>query len=286
MEALINFFLTLGDRPGALRAAADFTRRNPGRPPALLLFASTAAGDVGVVENMKTLLKPETLSHYRAWALKNSGRYAEALKLAPQIADPETRILLELECRIALGDVKTAAKLALDPASPLPKRKRIFTLLEIAESAGDAESYRAAERLAGKDADTNAELANAIGYVALNMGGDREVAERRIRLAHSCHLQNNAVLDSLAWARHLAGDRDGAWKYMDLALRRCEPIPESCEELEHAGAIRLTMGDRDGARKYYALALKLAKEGERRKFGHAGYRRHVKRISAALEKLK
>lgn len=285
IEALVNFFFLLGDRPGALRAAADFTRRHPKRF-ALLLFTAVEAGDTGVLDKLKSFMKPEVFPRYRALALKNSGGYAEALKLAPRIADPESRLRLELECRLALGDFKTAAKLAGDPASPINRRTRLFALLEVAEVTGDIESFRAAERLAGKELESNSEYANAVGYTALDLGQDRELAEKRIRFALACHPRNGSLLDSLAWARHLAGDRDGAWKYMDQALRRCAPLPESCEELEHAGAIRLAMGDREGARKYYALALKLAREGERRKFGHARFRMLVKRISGALEKIK
>ena len=286
MEALVNFFFVLGDRPGALRAALGFARRDPRRHIALLLFTAVEAGDAGVLHKFKELIKPEALRRYEVTALKNSGKYAEALKLAPRIADPAARLKLELECRLALGDHKTAAKLAGDPASPLDKRTRIFALLEVAEVTGDVESYRAAERLAGKELESNSEYANAVGFTALDLGQDRELAEKRIRFALSCHPQNGSLLDSLAWARHLAGDRDGAWKYMDMALRRGVPVPESCEELEHAGAIRLAMGDREGARKYYALALKLAQEGGRRKFGHARFRMLVKRISAGQEKLK
>lgn len=285
IEALVNFFFVLGDRPGALRAALEFTRRHP-KSFALLLFTAVEAGDAGVLDKLKGFIKPEMLPRYLAMALKNSGKYAEALKLAPRIADPETRCRLELECSLALGDFKTAAKLAGDPASPLKLHTRIFALLEIAEVSGDVESYRAAERLAGKTLESNSEYANAVGYTALDLGQDRELAEKRIRFALACHPRNGSLLDSLAWARHLAGDRDGAWKYMDQALRRCAPLPESCEELEHAGAIRLAMGDREGARKYYVLALKLAQAGERRKFGHARYRMLVRRISGALEKIK
>ncbi len=285
-EALVGFFLASGARSAAMRAAADLMRRHPKQAFALFLYTAVEAGEVDLMERVKPLVKPEFFLLYRAMALKNAGKFQEALILAPRIADPAARDKLELECRMATGDFERAAELVQKTGSPLAERLRIFALLELAESTGNVKYYRAAEQLAGPRIETDAGWANSFGYVALLLGLDREQAERRIRFSLSCHPQNASLLDSMAWARYRAGDWNGAWKYMDMALRRCRPQVENCEELEHAGAIREAMGDRAGAKRYYTLALKLAREYEKRSFGHARGKLHVRRISAALEKLK
>ena len=285
-EALVGFFLATGARSAAVRTAADFMQRHPKQAFALFLYTVVEAGEVDLLEKVKPLIKPEFFLLYRATALKSAGKFHEALALVPRIADPASRDKLELECRMAVGDFGRAAELVRKPGSPLAERARIFALLELAESTGDVKHYRAAEQLAGPRIDTDAAWANSFGYVALVLGLDRDQAERRIRFSLSCHPQNTSLLDSLAWARYRAGDWNGAWKYMDMALRRCRPQPENCEELEHAGAIREALGDRAGAKRYYSLALKLAREYEKRTFGQARAKLHVKRISEALEKLK
>ncbi|MBQ6352133.1 MAG: hypothetical protein IJJ28_02555, partial [Lentisphaeria bacterium] len=285
-EALIGFFLAANSRKAAVQAAADLMRRQPKRSMGLFLYTAIAAGESGLVDKMKPLIKPEFMPLYRAMTLKGAGKYREALAAAKRIPAPEARAKVELECLIALGEFEAAGKLARNAVTPLPERTRILALLELAELSGDARYYRDAEQLAAKRIDRDAAWANSFGYVALVLGLDAEQAERRIRYALKCHPQNSSLLDSMAWALHRLGKPNEAWRYMDMALRRCRPQPESCEELEHAGAIRLALGDREGARKYYRLALKLAREGEAFTFGQARYRLHAKRIAAALEKLR
>ena len=114
----------------------------------------------------------------------------------------------------------------------------------------------------------------------------RDLAEKRIRHALSLRPRESSYLDSLAWARYLAGDHAGAWKYMEQALRYCEPEAENCELLQHAGAIRLALGDRAGARRYCTQALKLAQTGEKDPKRGPFFRRYSAEIRKLLEQLK
>ena len=163
---------------------------------------------------------------------------------------------------------------------------RLLTLLALTDILNDRSLYDAAERLAGKRIATEASKANSFGYTALLLGLDRDLAEKRIRHALSLRPRESSYLDSLAWARYLAGDHAGAWKYMEQALRYCEPEAEHCELLQHAGAIRLALGDREGARRYCTQALKLAQAGEKDPKRGPFFRRYSAEIRKLLEQLK
>lgn len=296
----INFLISIGEGRAAVLIAAE---RLDGsdysanarlellkKDIALLVDTMINSGRHDIYDNVRPLIpllnaKIDT-SAVKAATLINGGKYREALEVLPQIASAEPRKRLELSCRIALGEFDAAAALAKDPGSPLPKRLRILALLELAELRRDKSAFDAATQLAGSGIDTDVFYANSFGYVALLVGADRELAEKRIRFALSVRPRCSAYLDSLAWARYRAGDYAGAWKHMEEALRNCDPLPESCELLAHAGAIRLALGDREGARRYCEAALKLAQAGENRPKREVRFRGYVTEIRKMLEQMK
>ena len=290
----VDFLIGAGEGRAALLTAAEHLDKNSGkgdpatlkRNVSLLVYAMIEAGGHDVFDHVRPLLDADKVPAVKAATLANGGKCREALELLPQIPSPETRARIEWACRMKLGEFDAAAKLAKDHASPLPKRMRILALLEIAELRGDRSCYEAAEKLAGSGIDTDVSFANSFGYVALKLGLDRDTAERRIRYALSVRPHESAYLDSLAWARFVAGDHAGAWKLIEQSLRNCDPQPESCEILAHAGAIRLALGDRDGARRYCDAALKLALAGEKSPRHGIRYRVHADEIRKILEQLK
>lgn len=281
-EARIDFLLAVGDGPGAIQLAARQVRDDQRRWLGKLVFTAVKSGDTKALAMLKEFLRPAAYAELQASALTYGGKYREALKLLPGVADAELRTQLEVRCRIALGEFAAAAKLLADPAAPLGKRARILALLELAELGNDRALYREAEKLAGKTIDADAGLSNAFGYVALALGLDRDAAERRIGHALKLRPRESAFLDSMAWARYSAGDFPGAWKFMEESLRLAAPDPECCECLKHAAAIRLALGDREGARKYCAQALALARTHEEQ----ARYRIFAESIRKMQEQMK
>ena len=287
LAARVRFLISIGETDQAILSAAEqLLGKQSQERINLLIFAVVQSGRYDMFDTIKPLLKKTGLTPLKAAAFARGGKYAEALKLLPGIADPAQRADLELKCRMGLGEYSAAAALAEDPASPLDNEQRILALLTMAEETGDAAFYRAAERLAGDRIDTDAGLSNSFGYVALLLGIDRDLAEKRIRYALSIQPDNSAFLDSLAWARHLAGDHAGAWTQMEAALRRCTPEPESCDVLAHAAAIRLALGDREGARRCCEMALKLAQYGEKKPAVSVYFKSRVANIRKLLEQMK
>lgn len=304
-SARINFLLAVGEDHRALMLAAN-RLENPTEAQVVarsreFLYTLIEAGDINILDcltesDLKSLLEcmrtsnnpgaSLPLAFIKAAVLTNGGKFREALALLPQIPEGALRANVEIRCRMALGEFDAAAAMATDPKSFLPKSMRIFTLLEIAEIRRDAGCFAAAEKLAGEEIGTDHSLGNAFGYVALLVGGDRKLAEKRIARALSIRPRSSSYLDSMAWARYCAGDYAGAWKYMDESLRYCDPLPESCELLEHAGSIRLALGDRDGARRCWEQALGLALAGEKNAKKGWAFRRHVEDIRKLLEQLK
>lgn len=300
----INFLLAVGENSKALVLAANrLENSTPDRSARLTLeffYTLIESGDAAILEclseeDLKNLLdcirKPDKsvifpIAFIRAAVLANGGKYREALGLLPRIPDPAQRANVEIRCRMALGEFDAAAAMASDPQSPLPKELRTLTLLEIAEIRRDPGCFEAAARIAGSEIETDHAQANGFGYVALLIGLDRKLAEKRIAYALSIRPRESSYLDSMAWARYVAGDYAGAWKYMEEALRYCAPLPENCELLAHAGAIRLALGDRDGARRYCELALKLAEAGEKISKKSWIFRKYIEDIRKLQEQMK
>jgi len=249
-----------------------------------LIYAMVDSGRHEIFENVRPLLNAGGAPLVEALTLANGGKYREALALLPRIADGAEKAELELNCRMALGEYDKVAEMA--KSSKLPENMRAIKLLGIAELLRDGKYYTAAERVAGKLADEDIVLANAFGYTALLLDLDRDQAEKRIRHALSARPRESAYLDSLAWARYCAGDYAGAWKYMEKSLRHSTPQVENCELLAHAAAIRLALGDRDGARRYGELALKLALAGESSPRKGWLFHRQVADIRKMLEQMK
>ena len=304
-SARINFLLAVGEGHRALMLAANrlenTTEAQVTARAQEFFYTLIEAGDINVLEclsesDLKNLLgciRPPNssgadfpIAALKAAVLTNAGKFREALALLPQIPAGVLRANVEIRCRMALGEFDAAAAMATDPKSNLSERMRIFTLLEIAEIRRDPRCVAAAERIAGKKIDTDHSLSNAFGYVALIVGSNRDLAEKRIAYALSIRPRAGSYLDSMAWARYCAGDYAGAWKYMEESLRYCDPLPESCELLSHAGAIRLALGDRDGARRFWEQALGLAQAGEKTPKKGWLFRRHVEDIRKHLEQLK
>lgn len=289
--ARIAFLQSIDEYDKAILLAAEQvekSRRDDRFGPKVnrLVGAVVGSGKHWIFDELRPFLKPAAVPGLKALTLVNGGKFREALEMLPQITDAPLRAQVELTCRLALGEFDAAVALATDPASALDKRPRMLVLLEIAQTRGDKAVYAAAERLGGDEIDTDPSLANAFGYVALVLGLDREKAEQRIRYALKIKPHTGAFLDSLAWARHLAGDHAGAWKLMEEALRCSEPLPENCELLAHAGAIRLALGDRDGARSFCRKALALAQEGEKNPRRKPHIRPFADNIRKQLEQLK
>jgi Flp pilus assembly protein TadD len=290
----VDFLIGVGEGRAAMLVAAERLDKHSGKADAatlkrdvsLLVYAMIESGGHDVFDHVRPLIDADKLPAVKAATFANGGKCREALALLPQVPDPETRARLEWACRMRLGEFDAAAQLAKDPSSPLSKRMRILALLELAELRGDRSCFEAAAQLAGKEIDTDASFANSFGYVALKLGLDRDTAERRIRYALSVRPHESAFVDSLAWARYIAGDHAGAWKLIEAALRNCDPQPESCEILAHAGAIRLALGDREGARRYCGAALKLALAGEKSPRHGMRYGIYAAEIRKMLEQLK
>lgn len=290
-SARIVFLRSIGEDDMAILLAALQLENN--RDPALLgakinqlINTVVGSGRYGIFENIRPFLKPAGIPGLKALTLANGGKFQQALEMLPQITDAPVKAQVEMTCRLALGEFDAAFALATDPASQLDKRLRIFALLEIAQNRGDAAAYDAAERLGGAGIDTDPSLANAFGYVALLLGRDRAQAEKRIRYALKLRPHNSSYLDSLAWARYLAGDCAESWKLMDAAIRCGDPMPECCEMLAHAGAIRLALGDREGARRYCEKALKLEQAGEKDPRKKQNLRPVGEKIRKLLEQIK
>ena len=285
-ERLIKFYLRIGERRLALETAVGFMRRE--RSPAtlgLLVFTAAEGGIPEVVDNLQKFINPALVAPTRVTAHLRAGNFDEAKKLLPLVSDPARRAALELELLSAQGRHREAAELAL-ASSAAPEEIRILFLLLAAEALGEEKYYREAEKLADEKTMRDASLANAFGYVALELGLDPEPAERKIRFALSLEPRNSAFLDSMARARFRAGDFNGAWKWMEKALRLVRPEPESCEILENAGDIQRALKESTRAREFYRKALELARVGVRISAG-ADFRRRVKRISDKLaEELK
>ena len=290
----VDFLIDAGEGRAAMLIAAEFLDKSNGkadpaslkRNVSLLIYTVIEAGGYDIFDHVRPLVEADKLPAVKAATLANGGKFREALALLPQVSAPETRTRLEWVCRMRIGEFAAAAKLAKDPTSPLPKRMRVLALLELAEILQDKSCFEAAAQLAGNEIETDASFANSFGYVALKLGLDRDTAERRIRYALSVRPHESAFLDSLAWARYCAGDHAGAWKLLEVALRSCDPQPENCEILAHAGAVRLALGDRDGARRYCEAALKLAQAGEKSPKYGARYRIYIGEIRKMLEQLK
>jgi len=287
----IDFLLRIDQGDLAVRLAAERLEKTGdtallGQRMNQLIYAMVASGRYEIFENVRQLIDPAQIPVLKAMTFVNGGKSREALELLPQIGDPRVRAELELKCRMALGEFDKAAALAKAADSPLAEEKRALALLTIAEARRDKACYDAAERIAGKKFDSDVTLSNAFGYVALVVGGDRDQAEKRICSALSKRPRESAYLDSMAWARYLAGDYAGAWKYMEDSLRYSSPSAESCEILGHAAAIRLALGDREGARRYGELALKLALEGEKHRSNGWTFRHYTENIRKILEQLK
>ena len=290
----VDFLIGAGEGRAALLIAAEHLDKSNGKAdPAelknnvsLLIYTVIEAGGYDIFDHVRPLIEADRLPAVKAATLANGGKCREALALLPKVADAGTRARLEWACRMKLGEFAAAAALAKDPSSPLPKRLRVFALLEVAELLRDRSCFEAAAQLAGTEIDTDASFANSFGYVALKLGLDRDTAERRIRYALSVRPHESAFVDSLAWARYCAGDWAGAWKLIEESLRSCDPQPESCEILAHAGAIRLKMGDRDGARRCCEAALNLALAGVKSPRHGMRYRIYAEEIRKMLEQLK
>jgi len=287
----IAFLRSIGEDDMAILLAArqvEMNRRSDrfGAKINQLINTVVGTGKYAIFENIQPFLKPAAIPGLKALTLANGGKFREALEMLPQISDAALRAQVEMTCRLALGEFDAAFALATDPVSKLDRRLRIFALLEIAQNRGSAAAYEAAERLGGAGIDTDPSLANAFGYVALLLGRDRDRAEKRIRYALKLRPHNSSYLDSLAWARYLAGDSAESWKLMEMALRCGDPMPENCEMLAHAGAIRLALGDREGARRYCEKALKLEQAGEKDPRKKQNLRPVGEKIRKLLEQMK
>lgn len=285
-EALIRFYLSSGGDKTALAVAAEFSRRHPS-PAALGMLIHTVieAGEPGIFDSLKGIVKPESLPTLKASACLKAGDFARAERYLSEIKTTPLRAQLELKLLLAKGDLQGAAEFVLRNPAGISEHERIMALLGAAEFRGDVKYYREAEKLMRPEAWRDPVLANSFGFVALELGLDPAEAERRIRLAVECEPENSAYLDSLAVARHLAGDHSGAWNLMSRALAGLMPHPSGCEILEHAGDIRNALGDRSCARKFYRSALALARRGAAAP-GGANYRRLAARIVPKLEALK
>lgn len=288
--ARMNFLLGIGKGDMALVQAAERVEKADGKELIVrkthLIHAMLESGRIDVFQHVEPLMNPASVPLLKAQTLVAAGKADKALELLKRLPDSEQRELMKLRCFLALGEFDKIAAMAKAPASRLAADLRILMLLSIAEQRGDRECYDAAARLAGKKIDTEVSKANSFGYVALLLGLDRDLAEKRIRFALSVRPRESSYLDSLAWARHLAGDSAGAWKYMEKAIQYAEPLPENCELLLHAAKIRLALGDRDGARRYCDPALKLALAGEKDPKKKATFRKYVADIRKMLEQLK
>lgn len=282
-EALIRLIIATGEEQTALALAAEFARRHPSQAALeLLIFAATEAGAVDVFDSFRELINPEALPVLKFYACLRSGDFAKAEKLLLDVAPPELRSQLKLKLFSAKGDLRESAKMALLRSSGIPPRERIMTLLSAAEFHGEAKYYREAEKLMSPEAWKDPVLANAFGFVALELGMDPAAAEKLIRAAVEMEPENSAYLDSMAVARAKSGDRAGAWEWMARALEHLPPHPSSCEILEHAGDIRQALGDREQAQKFRRAALRLAELGGAKPDG-ANYRRVAERIRSKLE---
>ena len=286
-DARLRFLLAIEEYDAAaLLAAVRLDEKQDKDRVGWVILSVVKSGNAKAFKTIRPMLKASVVPFLKGELLAGGGKFREALELLPQISDPANRARLEFVCRNGLGEFAAAAAIAGDPKSPLDKRTRILALLALAETDRNAAWYAAAERLAGNEIDTDAAYANSFGYVALVLGMDRDLAEKRIRRALELQPDNSSYLDSLALARHLAGDHAGAWKLMERALRSCDPQPESCEILEHAAAIRLALGDRDGARRCCEMALKLALAGESSPRTAVYFRPRVANIRKMLEQIK
>lgn len=288
--ARIAFLRSIDDYDKAILLAANHAEKHPdpeGIGPNVYQVIDTVIGSGrDGIDELLMILKLPPNPGLKALTLVNGGKFREALELLPRISNAATRARVELACKLALGEFDAVIALATDPASVLDKSLRILALLEVAQNRSDKAAFAAAERLGGCDIDTDPSLSNAFGYVALLLGLDRDQAEKRIRYALTIRPRTSAFLDSLAWARYLAGDYAEAWKLMEEAIRFCDPQPEDCEMLGHAGAIRLALGDREGARRYCEKALKVAREGEKNPRRAPHIRPFVGPIRKLLEQMK
>ena len=289
--ARMNFLIAMGkgdmafmlamDRLNSADSDDEMTARK-----GQVIYAMIETGSVDILRDIEPKLNPALLPLIKAQTLIAAGRAREALPILAQVADPAQRAELKLRCCFALGEFDRAVALSGDPAEKLPEDLRILTLLSAAEILNDQKCYDTAARFAGNKIDTSVSLSNSFGYTAVLLGLDRDLAEKRIKYALSIRPRESGYLDSLAWARYKAGDYAGAWKHMEEALRYCDPEPEECEILEHAGAIRLALGDREGARRYCEQALKLALAGEKDPKRGFFFRKYVADIRKLLEQLK
>ena len=285
MKRLANFFLRAEMRRHALALTITYAERDPDKALPLLVMTAVRLGETKILDSLKKFIRQKAFAEFSIHAAGNAGKFTEAVRALDGITDPERRQALYIDIVNRHGAAALKAKLARDPETPLLPDTRIRWLLGAAERLNDPGCFRDAEKLITAETEADPVMANAFGYVALVLGIDPKTAEARVDRALERNPCNGAYLDSKAYARYVARDYDGAWEWMQKALKVIDPSPTSFEILEHAGDIRLALGDRTRARKFYAAALRLLD----RAGPHSGIDELLqcrKRISDKLEMLK
>ena len=129
--------------------------------------------------------------------------------------------------------------------------------LVLAEMNRDMAALKKAKELLNTSYMQDPVLANAVGYVSLELDHDISRAETLIEFALTRDPLNAAYLDSLAWAKFKKKEYDQALEYIHQAFRCVTSQIGGAAMAQHAGDIYQALGKYRNAQKYYKLALEL-----------------------------
>nr|WP_276046414.1 tetratricopeptide repeat protein [Sphingomonas sp. GC_Shp_1] len=238
---------------------------DPGNDRARLLLGQALARDGATAAALRALSGVATSSPFYAPAvagrimiLVNAGRDAEALDLARTratdpgaSADDWQRYADRLVAARRYAEAAPWYRRVTDQVEPGGQWAAFVQYGGALEQAGDWPGARAALRRAVVLGPSQPLALNYLGYASATRGEDMAAATAMLERAHALLPDNLAIVDSLGWVYHLAGD-DG--RALPMIERAAIGEPADPEIAEHLGDLYWTLGRRYEARYAWRAA--------------------------------